>query len=151
ENTWVGTVPRAVLEAHFGRGALAIADRRPDFTRVYDLTERIIPAEHAGREVTKENAQRELLRVAARGYGIATAADLADYFRMHVRDARPRIAELVQSGDLLEVCVEGWRQPAYLDPGAREPSRLDAAALLSPFDPLIWFRARASRLFNFDY
>ncbi len=70
---------------------------------------------------------------------------------MYVRDAQPRLAELVQAGELREVRVEGWRQPAYLDPGARIPERIDAASLLSPFDPVIWFRSRAARLFDFDY
>jgi uncharacterized protein len=150
DQAWV-TLPRAVLEAHFGRGTLAVADRRPDFTRVFDLAERIIPAEHTVRDVPREDAQRGLLCIAARGYGIATAQDLADYFRMPVRDARPRIDELVQSGNLSEVRVEGWRQLAYLDPGAKLPAKIESASLLSPFDPVIWFRARAARLFDFEY
>jgi uncharacterized protein len=151
EKCWVGTVPRAVLEAHFGRGTLAVADRRPDFTRVYDLAERVIPAEHRALDVPREDAQRNLLRIASRGYGIGTAQDLADYFRMYIREARPRIDELVKSGELLEVRVEGWRQLAYLDPGARLPGKIESGSLLSPFDPVIWFRARAARLFEFDY
>jgi uncharacterized protein len=150
-HSWFGTVGRAVLEAHFGRGTLAVADRRADFTRVYDLSERIVPAEHLAKVVDRQNAERELLRVAARGHGIATANDLADYFRMYIRDARPRLRELVEAGELREVRVEGWRQPAYLDPGARIPAQVDAATCLSPFDPVIWFRARAARLFEFDY
>ena len=89
--------------------------------------------------------------MAARGHGIGTANDLADYFRMFIRDARPRLRELVESGDLREVRVEGWRQTAYLDPDARMPARVNATSLLSPFDPLIWFRARAARMFAFDY
>jgi uncharacterized protein YcaQ len=151
EHSWFGTMGRAVLEAHFGRGTLAVADRRPDFTRMYDLCERIIPADHLGTVVPREDAQRELLRVAARGHGIGTAQDLADYFRMTVPDARPRLAELVESGSLREVRVEGWRQPAYLDSRARIPASIDAASLLSPIDPVIWFRARAARLFDFEY
>ncbi len=123
EHSWFGTVGRAVLEAHFGRGSLAIADRRPDFTRVYDLSERVIPADHISNSVPREDAQRGLLRVAARGHGIAAAQDLADYFRMYLRDARPRLAELVESGELREVRVEGWRQTAYLDPVRESPPR----------------------------
>ena len=151
EHSWFGTVARAVLEAHFGRGTLAVADRRPDFTRVYDLSERIIPMEHTEKDIAREDAQRGLLLLAARGHGIGTAQDLADYFRMPVREARPRLGELVHSGLLREVRVEGWRQSAYLDPTARVPAQLDAASLLSPFDPVIWFRARAARLFEFEY
>ena len=79
------------------------------------------------------------------------AADLADYYRMPLREARPRIAELVASDDLLETRVDGWREPAYHAPDARVPKRVQAAALLSPFDPLIWFRPRVARLFHFDY
>jgi uncharacterized protein YcaQ len=149
--TWVGTVPRAVLEAHFGRGLLAVADRRPNFARVFDLAERLIPAEHHRRTVGSEEAQRELLRQAARAHGVGTASDLADYFRMPVREARPRLAELVAAGQLRAARVEGWREPAYLHPEARPPRRLDAAALLSPFDPVVWYRPRAERLFGFDY
>jgi uncharacterized protein YcaQ len=151
DHSWFGTVARAVLEAHFGRGALAVADRRPDFTRVYDLTERIIPEQHINSEVCLEEAQRRLILIAARGHGIGTAQDLADYFRLKAREARPRLDELVRSGELREVRVEGWRQPAYLDPSARLPAKIAAAALLSPFDPIMWFRARAARLFDFEY
>ncbi len=147
---WV-SVPRAVLEAHFGRGILAVAGRQSNFARVYDLAERVVPVEHLGRSVEHEEAQRELLRLAARSLGIATATDLADYFRMPVRETRPRLAELIEAGDVCEVQVERWREPAYLVRRAELPRQLDAAALLSPFDPLIWHRPRALRLFEFDY
>ena len=150
-DAWVGTIPRAVLEAHFGRGILGIADRGPGFARVYDLAERLIPPEHHSRGIEREDAQRELIRQAARAYGIATVADLGDYFRMNIRDARARVAELVESGELRPVTVEGWREPAYLHPAASLPRRMDACALLSPFDPLVWFRPRAERLFGFEY
>lgn len=148
---WVGTVPRAVLEAHFGRSRLAVAERRPNFSRTYDLAERVVPAEHCHRGVERQDAQRELLGLAARALGVATTGDLADYYRMPIREARPHIAELVATGELREVRVEGWREPAYLPPKARLPQRIDAAALLSPFDPLIWYRARVARIFQFDY
>lgn len=151
EHSWFKSVPRAVLEAHFGSGRLAVAERRSDFARVYDLTERVLPDEHLAINLEKEDAQRQLLRLAARSHGVGTAADLADYYRIPVRDARPRIGELVAARHLLEVRVEGWRDPAYLHPEARVPDRIDTGALLSPFDPVIWFRARAARLFNFDY
>ena len=148
---WVGTVPRAVCEAHFGRGTLAIAARRRDFARVYDLTERVIPPDLVRRRVPKVEAHRALLQLAARAHGVATAADLADYYRMPVTIVRPRLRELLRSGDLQTVQVEGWTEPAYLDPAARCPPPMDAAALLSPFDPLIWYRPRVARLFGFDY
>ncbi len=148
---WVGTIPRAVLEAHFGRGALAVAERRPNFSRTFDLAERIIPEKHHRREVGREDAQRELLGQAARAHGVGTAGDLADYYRMPIREARPLLAELAAAGELREVRVEGWREPAYLHRDAAAPGRIDAAALLSPFDPVIWYRDRAARLFGFDY
>jgi uncharacterized protein YcaQ len=148
---WVGTIPRAVLEAHFGRGVLAVAERRPNFSRVFDLAERLIPTKHHQRKTEREDAQRELLRHAARAHGVGTAADLADYYRMPIREARLRLAELTAAGELRQVRVEGWREPAYLHRDAASPRRIDAAALLSPFDPVIWYRDRAARLFGFDY
>ena len=146
-----GTVPGAVLAWHFGRGVLAVAERRPNFARVHDLAERVIPREYHLRRVHREEAQRELLRLAARAHGIGTAGDLADYYRIPVGEARPRIAELVEAGELREVRVERWREPTYLYPKARLPRQIDASALLSPFDPVIWYRDRAARLFDFDY
>jgi uncharacterized protein YcaQ len=140
-----------VLEAHFGRGALAVAARRPDFARVYDLAERVIPPEHHRRELGREESQRALLLRAARAHGVATAADLADYDRMPIGEARPRLAELIESGALRLVRVEGWKEPAYLHPEAQSPRTIDAAALLSPFDPVVWYRPRTARLFGFDY
>jgi hypothetical protein len=151
EGSWFSSVPRAVLEAHFGQGALAVAERMANFARVYDLAERLIPPEHHGREVGREEAQRELLRRAARAHGVGTAADLADYYRMPVREALPRLAELVASDELRQVRVEGWKGLAYLHPEARLPARINAAALLSPFDPVVWYRPRTARLFDFDY
>jgi uncharacterized protein YcaQ len=148
---WGMNLKNQVLEAHFGFGRLAVAERLPNFTRVYDLAERVIPTEHHGRKVEREEAQRELLRLAARSHGVSTAGDLADYYRMPIRAARQRIAELVEAGELREAKVEGWREPAYLHPAARSTQRIEAAALLSPFDPLVWYRPRAARLFGFDY
>jgi len=146
-----GSVPRAVLEAHFSHGLLGAAGRKADQSRVYDLAERLIPPEHFHRELPVEEAQRELIRLAARAYGVATVADLADYYRMPVRDARLRVAELLERSELAEVRVEGWREPAYLYRGASRPRRIRASALLSPFDPVVWYRDRAARLFDFEY
>ncbi len=148
---WGLNLKNQVLEAHFGFGRLAVVERLPNFTRVYDLAERVIPAEHHSRKLEREEAQRELLRLAARSHGVGTAGDLADYYRMPIRDARQRIAELVEEGKLREVRVEGWREAAYLHPKAKLPGGIEASALLSPFDPVIWYRQRAARLFNFDY
>jgi uncharacterized protein len=147
---WTWSIPKAALEFHFQEGRIAIADRRPDFARVYDLAQRVIAAEHHAREITEEEAERELLMHAARAMGVATAADLADYYRMNIGHVRRRIEELVSARALTPVSVEGWKHPAYLVPGLRARP-ISARALLSPFDPLIWFRPRAERLFGFEY
>ena len=98
-----------------------------------------------------EEAQRGLVRVAARSMGVASERDLRDYFRLPTAEAKERIAELVEAGELLPVTVEGWRNHAYLDPGARFPRRVDACAVLGPFDSLIRERDRVERLFGFRY
>ncbi len=100
---------------------------------------------------SEPDAHRQLLRIAARSLGIATAGDLRDYFRLSPDDAKPRIAELVEAGEITPVRVEGWTQPAYLDPAAKRPRRVRARALLAPFDPLIWERSRTERLFGVRY
>ena len=149
---WGWTRAKATLEGHFARGTVAIAERRAaGFARVYDLAERVVPDEHHTRTMSREEAQRELIRLAARATGVATAADLADYYRMAPREARQRVAELASAGELRPVRVEGWRDPAYLTAGARVPRAIGASALLSPFDPVVWYRPRAERLFDFDY
>jgi uncharacterized protein YcaQ len=149
--SWYGTVPRAVLEAHFGRGLLAVAARRANFARAFDLPERIVPAAQRRRRVAPAAAQRELLRRAAAALGVAVAADLADYWRMPVREARPRLEELAGEGALRPARVERWQEPAWMASGAAAPRSVAARALLSPFDPLIWFRPRTARLFGFEY
>jgi len=148
---WHRSVPRWALEFHFGRGALAVRERLPNFQRVYDLPERVLPAGLLDHSVTDAEARRELLRRAARSSGVATARDLADYYRMSPKEARPRIDELLDTGELREVRVEGWHEPGLLHRDARVPRRIDACALLSPFDPVVWFRPRAERLFDFHY
>ena len=149
--SWYSNVGRAMLEAHFARGVVAVTNRLGNFAREFDLAERVIPAELFGRSVAKEDAQRELMRQAAAAYGVATVADLADYFRMRPQEARARINELVSAGELSPVRVEGWRDPAYLAGGAKCPKSIAASALLSPFDPVVWFRPRTERLFDFHY
>ncbi len=151
KSSWMRTVPRALLEYLFGRGVLAVAERRPSMARSFDLAERLIPAEHREHKLSREDSVRELVRIAAGAHGIASAADLADYFRLGVTEVRPRIAELVEAGELSEIAVEGWRAPGLLHRDARLPRRIDAAALISPFDPLIWTRKRSERIFEFDY
>jgi uncharacterized protein YcaQ len=119
---------------------------------VYDLTERVLPASVLALPTPPaDEAQRALLRLAARAHGIATEFDLRDYYRLGVVDTKARLAELVEAGDILPVSVEGWKNAAYLDPAARRPRKVTARALLAPFDPLIWARDRTERIFDFHY
>ena len=149
---WGWNDGKLALEWLFFAGIVTTATRRGSFERVYDLTERVLPERiRALPTPPVEEAQRELLRLSARALGIATEFDLRDYFRLPVADTKARLAELVEAGDLLPVEVEGWRQPAYLDPAARQPRRIEARALLAPFDPLIWERDRTERIFDFFY
>ncbi len=142
---------KAALAYLFGRGELAVASRAPNFARAYDLVECIVPAKHRKRRVSTEDAHRELLRQAAAALGVGNAADLADYWRLPVRDARPVLVELVEEGELREVGIEGVKG-VYLTPAkARAPARVDARCLLAPWDPLIDRRERTHLLFDFDY
>jgi uncharacterized protein YcaQ len=149
---WGWNDGKLALEWLFFAGEVTTATRRGTFERVYDLTERVLPANVLGLPTpSAEEAQRELLRISARALGIATEGDLRDYFRLGVVDSKARLAELVEAGELMPVQVEDWNRPAYLDPAARQPRRIEARALLAPFDPLIWERARTLRLFDFFY
>lgn len=146
---WGWSEAKHALECLFWTGRLTTATRRGTFERVYGLPERVLPREVLETPTPERNeAQRALLRIAARAMGIATERDLRDYFRMPVADAKARVRDLVEAGELLPVRVKGWREAAYLHPAARLPRRIEAQALLSPFDNLIWFRERTERLFG---
>ena len=126
--------------------------RRPGFAKEFDLTERIVAPEVLAEPTpSEEDAHRELLRRAAEALGVAAAADLVDYHRLPKRPAALRLRELVEGGELEEVDVQGWDRPGYLAPSARLPRSVEACTLLSPFDPLVWFRPRGVRLFDFAY
>ena len=146
-----GAGPIAKLPWNFYSGAVgSLPQPGAILTRVYDLTERVIPHEILTVQTPSlEDAQRQLIRIAGRALGLATESDLRDYFRLRVDEARTRIAELVETGDLVPVIVEDWK--AYLHRDAKIPRRIDAQALISPFDPLIWERKRPERLFRFRY
>lgn len=148
---WHRSIPRWALEVHFGRGAVAVAKRMSNFQRVYDLPENVIPDEHRNMRMSDDDARHELLRLAANALGIATLQDLADYYRMTPSEAGPHVERLVASADIHPVAVDGWNEPAYLSARARSPRHIEGASLLSPFDPVAWFRPRTLRLFNFHY
>jgi len=150
---WWG-MPRGkmALEWLYATGRLAIARRTSTFLTVYDVPERVIDTEIlAAPTLNPETAQRQLLELASRSHGVGTAKDLIDYFRLRKRDAAPILAEMVNEGQLVEVAVEGWNDQAFMHPGAVVPRRIEGAALLTPFDPVVWFRERAERLFGFRY
>ena len=149
---WGWSEAKRATECLFWAGELTTATRRGTFERVYGLPEKVLPRAIISLPTPpREEAQRELYRIAIRAMGVATAKDLRDYFRMPVEGAKSRLAELVEDGSLLPVMVKGWREPAYLDPAARWPRRVEAQALLSPFDNLIWFRERTERMFGVRY
>jgi uncharacterized protein YcaQ len=149
---WNWSNTRRVLDFLYLAGDLAIAGRTSQFEVLYDLPERVIPAEILARPTPSvADANRELVRRAASSHGVATARCLRDYYRMHTRHVQPAIDELVEEGELVPVAIEGWKRPAYLHRDARLPRRVNARALLSPFDPVVWERERAERLFDFRY
>ena len=146
---WGWSDCKRAVEWLFWVGQLTTASRR-NFERIYDLTERVFPNFRAD-EISEAEGHRMLIRVAAKALGIATAGDLREYFRLTPEGCRRGIEELASTGELIRVDVDGWSQPALLDPKARLPRQLKIKALVSPFDPLLWDRRRAERLFGFRY
>jgi uncharacterized protein YcaQ len=149
ERPWWGWADgKTALECLFWAGRVSAASRGPNFERRYDVTERVLPeAVLATPTPSVEDAHRALLLHAARWHGVGTARCLADYFRIPIAHARPRLQELVESGQLVPVTVDGWK-PAFLHPDARRPRHIDARALIGPFDSLVWERDRAEHLFG---
>ncbi len=151
---WGWSQGKQIMEWLFWSGAVTTAKRR-NFERLYDLTERVLPEPIQKLRVPpRDEAQRELMLIGARAMGVATARDLRDYFRLPAKDAGARLAELVEEGKLLPVTVEGWKHQGYLHHEAKIPranKTADLAALLSPFDSLIWERQRTERLFDFHF
>ncbi len=149
---WDWSDSKRALEWLFWSGQVSSARRRR-FERLYDLPDRVLPKAVLERPTPPvADAQRELVRIAARCLGVAAERDLRDYFRLPTAETRARVAELVEAGELLPVEVEGWgRTGGYLWASARIPRRVDAAALIGPFDSLIWERSRVERIFGFAY
>ncbi|MDP3814882.1 winged helix-turn-helix domain-containing protein [Pseudomonas sp.] len=148
---WGWSAEKHALEWLFAAGEVTVAGRR-GFERLYDLPERVLPvALLRVAEVPEAEAQRQLLLRAAQALGVATEKDLRDYYRLDAADSQARLAELLEAGELQRVQVQGWTQPAYCRGTPKIPRRIEASALLSPFDSLIWERARTERLFDFRY
>jgi uncharacterized protein YcaQ len=138
------------LETLFRQGDVVSAGR-VRFERAYALPEQVLPAEVLNADVSRGDAMMQLMSISARAHGIGTLSDLADYFRLKNVDALPAVEKLVEAGELIPVSVPGWKKNAWLHRDARLPRRLEAAALLSPFDPVVWERDRALRMFDFHY
>ncbi|QSB24391.1 winged helix-turn-helix domain-containing protein [Curtobacterium sp. 24E2] len=138
------------LEQMFRWGE-AVSAGRSGFERVYALPEQVLPAGFLETAPPRAAAVLELVRHATRALGVGTRADIADYYRLRSDDTAGAIAELTAAGELLPVRVEGWGERAWLHPDARVPRQLTADAVLSPFDPVVWFRRRAERMYGFHY
>jgi uncharacterized protein YcaQ len=147
---WDRSDTKWVTEALFASGVLTTATR-VGFARHYDLTERVLPPDVVAREVDDDEAVRELTLRAATALGVATEPDIRDYFRLSPKQAKPAIAKLAADGEIEPVDIDGWNAPAYLRVGQTVPRRDRGTALLCPFDPLIFFRPRVQRLFDFHY
>jgi uncharacterized protein YcaQ len=148
---WNWNAGKKALEYLFFSGQVT-AERRINFERLYDLPERVLPAEVLEMPTPPEDeAQRELLLFAARRLGVASEPDLGDYFRLPRKESKARLAELVEAGALRTVAVQGWDVPAYAPHDLRVPRRIRARALLTPFDSMVWARERTERLFDFRY
>ena len=149
---WDWDEAKVALEYLFLTGQLMSRGRGSDFARIYDTPERVLPQRVIDALTPSEHdARKQLLVCSAIAQGVATASDLADYYRQKLATVKPLIAELVEEGELREVAVDGWTEKAFVHRNAKLPKQLHATALLSPFDSLVWCRPRNERLFNFHY
>jgi len=149
---WDWDESKTALEYLFLTGQLMSRGRGADFARIYDTPERVLPKKVLNAPTpTEHDARKQLLVRSAIAQGVATAGDLADYYRQKPVAVRPLIAELLEEGELRAVSVDGWTEKAFVHRSAKLPKKLYATALLSPFDSLVWCRPRNERLFDFHY
>ena len=149
---WNWSATKRALDYLYMTGEVAIAGRNSQFEVRYDLPERVLPADVLNAPTpTVDEADLELVRRAARSHGVATVRCLADYYRTLQEPAKRAVDHLVEEGELEPVRIQGWNRPAYLHRDARRPRKVDARALLSPFDPVCWLRERTEKLFDFHY
>lgn len=149
---WNWSQVKLALEWLFYTGQVSAARRNTAFERMYDVPERVLPASVLRAPTpTEAEAHRDLIRASAIAHGVGSEQCLRDYFRLRPAPARSAVAELVEAGELVPVAVEGWRRPGYLWHQAKLPRKVEAAALLSPFDSLIFERSRTERLFDYRY
>jgi uncharacterized protein YcaQ len=154
---WNWSEARKALDFLYLTGALAIAGRNDQFEVVYDVPERVLPASVLARPApTRDDADDELVRRAARSHGVGTVQCFSDYYRLRgeaggADRAKAAVARLVEAGELVPVRIEGWHRPAYLHHEVTRARRVAARALLSPFDPVVWERERTERIFDFRY
>lgn len=142
---------KTALEWLFGTGQIT-GYRTENFGRLYDIPERVIPQRYLEADpIPRDHAYRKFLSLAVQHFAVGTLRDLADYYRINIPKARPVLKDMVAKGDLVEVEVEGWDTPAFADPNMLVPRRIEGSALLSPFDPVVWERDRALRIFDFHY
>ena len=147
---WGWSESKIALEWLFWIGRLSVS-KRDNFTRYYDLSERVLPPSVFEHVPAENDAHLELLRRAAHHLGVASSEDLVDYHRLPKKEGKERVKELVENKELVSVEVQGWDRPAYMAADAKSGHVVSRSMLLSPFDPVVWFRPRAARLFGFEY
>ena len=148
---WGWADGKVALEHLFAAGRVAVAFRR-NFTRYYDIAERVIPPEYLeAPKLETGEARKRLILQAARALGVATAKDILDYNWIRQAEGRPALAALIAQGSLVQVEVEGWSKSAFFDPRMTIPRSVPTRALLNPFDSFMWNRDRLQRLFDFHY
>lgn len=149
---WNWSDVKVALEWLFFSGQITSAGRNSAFERRYDLPERVLPPQVIATPTpTVEESHRELVRIAAKAHGVSTQQCLRDYFRLSVAETAQAVQELVEEGDLQPVTIDGWKRPAYLHKDAKRPRRVNAKALVGPFDPLVFERTRGEKIFDFRY